>query len=72
MRARDRVKVTTESLRLAKTLEEGERTRFNMGVTMIMFVNLKERNTVTTAYELYLAQVDYVVARGAEFWPALA
>ncbi len=31
VRARDRVTAATEALRLAKTLEEGERTRFNHG-----------------------------------------
>lgn len=31
VRARGRVRAATEPLRMAKTLEEGERTRFNMG-----------------------------------------
>ncbi|MEK6585975.1 MAG: TolC family protein, partial [Nitrospirota bacterium] len=64
VRARDRVKAATEALRLAKTLEEGERARFNMGATSILFVNLRERNVVETSYELYRAQADYVVSRG--------
>ena len=43
-------------------------TRFNMEVTMIMFVDVKERNTVNTAYELYRSQADYAVARGGMRW----
>ncbi len=68
VRARDRVKAATEALRLAKTLEEGERTRFNMGATTVLFVNLRERNVVESAYELYRAQADYAVARGGMLW----
>ncbi len=68
VRARDRVKATTQALRLAKTLEEGERTRFNMGATTVLFVNLRERNVVDTAYQLYRAQADYAVSRGGMLW----
>ena len=64
VRARDRVAASTEALRLAKTLEEGERTRFNMGATTVLFVNLRERHVVESAYQLYRAQADYAVARG--------
>jgi outer membrane protein TolC len=68
VRARDRVKAGTEALRLAKTLEEGERTRFNMGASTVLFVNLRERNVVESAYKLYRAQADYAVARGGMLW----
>jgi len=64
VRARDRVAAATEALRLAKTLEEGERTRFNMGSSTVLFVNLRERQVVESAYQLYRAQADYAVARG--------
>jgi hypothetical protein len=64
VRGRDRVRAATESYRLAKALEEGERARFNMGATSILFVNLRERNVVESAYQLYRAQADYAVARG--------
>ncbi len=64
VRARDRVRAATEALRLAKTLEEGERTRFNMGASTVLFVNLRERNVVESAYKLYQAQADYAVSRG--------
>src|SRR5574337_839736 len=68
VRARDRVKASTEALRFAKTLEEGERARFNMGATSVLFVNLRERAVVEMAYELYRAQADYAVARGGMLW----
>ncbi len=68
VRARDRVTAATEALRLAKTLEEGERKRFNMGATTVLFVNLRERNVVESAYQLYRAQADYAVARGGMLW----
>ena len=68
VRARDRVTAATEALRLAKTLEEGERTRFNMGATTVLFVNLRERHVVEQAYQLYRAQADYAVSRGGMLW----
>ena len=68
VRARDRVRAATESYRLAKTLEAGERKRFDMGVTSILFVNMREQNAVEAAYELYRAQYDYVLARGGLLW----
>jgi len=68
VRARDRVTAATEALRLSKTLEEGERTRFNMGATTVLFVNLRERNVVESAYQLYRAQADYAVSRGGMLW----
>ena len=68
VRARDRVKAAMEALRLAKTLEEGERTRFNMGSTTVLFVNVRERNVVEQAYQLYRAQADYAVSRGGMLW----
>ncbi len=68
VRARDRVTAATEALRLAKTLEEGERTRFNMGSSTVLFVNVRERHVVEMAYQLYRAQADYAVARGGMLW----
>jgi outer membrane protein TolC len=64
VRARDRVRAATEAYRLAKALEEGERKRFDMGISSILFVNLREQNAVEAAFELYQAQYDYVLARG--------
>lgn len=68
VRARDRVRAAAEALRLAKTLEEAERTRFNMGASTVLFVNIRERNVVEQAYQLYRAQADYAVSRGGMLW----
>jgi outer membrane protein TolC len=68
VRARDRARAAAEAYRLAKTLEEGERKRFDMGVTSILFVNKREQNAVEAAYELYRAQYDYVLGRGGLLW----
>jgi outer membrane protein TolC len=68
VRARDRVRAAAEAYRLAKTLEDGERKRFDMGLTSILFVNKREQNAVEAAYELYRAQYDYVLARGGLLW----
>ena len=68
VRARDRVRAATEAYRLAKALEAGERTRFSLGATNILFVNMRERNAVEAAYDLYRAQYEYVLARGGFLW----
>lgn len=68
VRARDRVRAATEAYRLAKALEAGERTRFSLGATNILFVNMRERNAVEAAYDLYRAQYEYVLARGGLLW----
>jgi outer membrane protein TolC len=68
VRSRDRVRAATEAYRLAKELEEGERKRFNLGTSNLLFLNLRERNAVEAAYELYRAQYDYVLARGGYLW----
>ena len=68
VRARDRVRAATESYRLAKILEDGERKRFDLGKTSILFVNTRERNAVEAAYQLYRAQADYAISRGGMLW----
>jgi outer membrane protein TolC len=64
VRARDRVRAASEAYRLALVLQDGERKRFDMGATSILFVNMRERNVVEAAYDLYRAQYDYVLSRG--------
>ena len=49
-RAKERMEAAAQSLRLAKTLEEGERFRFGLGATSVLFVNLRERNTVDSEF----------------------
>lgn len=68
VRARDRVRAAKEAYQLAQTLLAGELKRFEMGITSLLFVNLRERNAVEAAYELYQAQYDYDLARGGLLW----
>lgn len=67
-RAKERVEAAAQSLRLAKTLEEGERFRFSLGATSVLFVNLRERNTVDSENQLIRAKVDYQKALALYQW----
>lgn len=67
-RAKERIAAATESLRLAKTLEEGERFRFSLGATSVLFVNLRERNTVDSEVQLVRAKADYQKALANYQW----
>jgi outer membrane protein TolC len=67
-RAKERVAAATESLRMAKTLEEGERFRFGLGATSVLFVNLRERNSVDSESQLVRAKADYQKALAFYQW----
>ncbi len=67
-RAKERIAVAAESLRLAKTLEEGERFRFSLGATSVLFVNLRERNSVDSENQLVRAKADYQKALAFYQW----
>lgn len=67
-RAKERIVAATESLRLARTLEEGERFRFSLGATSVLFVNLRERNTVDSEVQLVRAKADYQKALANYQW----
>lgn len=67
-RAKERVAAAAESLRLAKTLEEGERFRFSLGATSILFVNLRERNSVDSESQVIRAKADYQKAQALYQW----
>ncbi len=67
-RAKERVTVAAESLRMAKTLEDGERFRFSMGATSVLFVNLRERNSVDSEIHLIRAKADYQKALAFYQW----
>jgi len=58
-RAKQRITAATQSLQLARTLEEGERFRFTLGATSVLFVNLRERNAVDSENQWIRAQADY-------------
>lgn len=67
-RARERMEAATQSLRLAKTLEDGERFRFSLGATSVLFVNLRERNTVDSEIQVIRAKADYHKAQALYQW----
>ena len=67
-RAKERVAVAAESLKMAKTLEEGERFRFSLGATSVLFVNLRERNSVDSEIHLVRAKADYQKALALYQW----
>ncbi len=67
-RAKDRIAAAVESLRLAKTLEEGERFRFSLGATSVLFVNLRERNSVDSEGQVIRAKADYQKALALYQW----
>lgn len=67
-RAKERMEAATQSLRLAKTLEDGERFRFSLGATSVLFVNLRERNTVDSENQVIRAKADYQKALALYQW----
>ena len=67
-RAKERMEAAAQSLRLAKTLEEGERFRFSLGATSVLFVNLRERNTVDSEIQVIRAKADYHKAQALYQW----
>jgi outer membrane protein TolC len=67
-RAKERMEAAMQSLRLAKTLEDGERFRFSLGATSVLFVNLRERNTVDSEIQVIRAKADYHKAQALYQW----
>jgi outer membrane protein TolC len=67
-RAKERIAAAVESLRLAKTLEDGERFRFSLGATSVLFVNLRERNSVDSEGQVIRAKADYQKALALYQW----
>jgi outer membrane protein TolC len=67
-RTRERIAASFQSLQLARTLEDGERFRFGMGATSVLFVNLRERNTVDSESQWIRAQAEYQKALALYQW----
>lgn len=67
-RAKERIAVAWQSLQLARTLEQGERFRFSMGATSVLFVNLRERNAVDSENQWVRARADYQKALAFYQW----
>jgi hypothetical protein len=67
-RAKERIAASYQSLQMARTLEEGERFRFSLGATSVLFVNLRERNAVDAENQWIRAQADYQKAQAFYQW----
>jgi outer membrane protein TolC len=67
-RAKQRIDAAFQSLQLAKTLEEGERFRFSLGATSVLFVNIRERNAVDSENQYIRAIADYQRALAQYQW----
>jgi outer membrane protein TolC len=58
-RARERMEEASQAFRLAKLVEEGERYRYSVGSSSVLFVNLRERNTVDSEIQVIRAKAEY-------------
>lgn len=58
-RARERMEEATQAFRLAEIVEEGERYRYSVGASSVLFVNLRERNTVESEIQVVRAKAEY-------------
>ncbi len=67
-RSKQRIDTALQSLQLAKTLEEGERFRFSLGATSVLFVNLRERLAVDSEIQWIRAVADYQRALAQYQW----
>jgi len=67
-RSKQRIDAALQSLQLARTLEEGERFRFSLGATSVLFVNLRERNAVDSENQWIRAVADYQRALALYQW----
>lgn len=67
-RAQERTQVAKQAFQLAKKLEKGERTRFKLGATTLLFVNLRERNVLQAAEGWITAMADYHKALALHRW----
>lgn len=67
-RAEERIWVSKKALLFAKKLEQGERTRFKLGATSLLMVNMRERNVLKSAKEWIRAKADYQKAQAFYQW----
>lgn len=67
-RAKERIQISQQALQLAQALEKGERTRFKLGATSLVFVNLRERNVIQAAGEWINALAEYQKALALYQW----
>jgi len=67
-RARERMEEASQAFRLAKLVEEGEGYRYSVGSSSVLFVNLRERNTVDSEIQVVRAKAEYHKALALYQW----
>ena len=67
-RAKQRISVANQALILSQQLEKGERTRFKLGATTLLLVNLRERNVAKAGIDHIKAQADFFKALALHRW----
>ncbi|MFO0699600.1 MAG: TolC family protein [Nitrospira sp.] len=67
-RARERIREASQALRLVEIVEEGERYRFSIGTSSVLFVNLRERNTIDSQSQVIRAKAEYHKALALYQW----
>ena len=67
-RARERIEEASQALRLVEIVEEGERYRFSVGSSSVLFVNLRERNTIDSQSQVVRAKAEYYKALALYQW----
>ena len=67
-RARERIEEASHALRLVEIVEEGERYRFSIGSSSVLFVNLRERNTIDSQSQVVRAKAEYGKALALYQW----
>lgn len=67
-RARERIEEASQALRLVEIVEDGERYRFSIGATSVLFVNLRERNTIDSQSQVIRAKAEYHKALALYEW----
>ncbi|MBL8075951.1 MAG: TolC family protein [Nitrospira sp.] len=67
-RARERIEEASQALRLVEIVEEGERYRFSLGASNVLFVNLRERNTIDSKVQVVRAKAEYYKALALYQW----
>lgn len=68
LRAEERIQASSQALIYARSLVKGERTRFRMGATNLLFVNLRERNVVDAEVAYIQAKAEYHQAKAFYLW----
>jgi len=67
-RAKERIEEAVQALRLVEIVEEGERYRFSVGMSSVLFVNLRERNTIDSENQVIRAKTEYHKALALYQW----